>query len=86
MLRKYSQITDQSQYCLTFQKILERLVFNRCTEFIENNNILNAKQFGFTAHHSTSMAIMQVVDKINDAVEKKKRNDNWGLFIFIKGF
>ena len=67
-----------------FSKILERLVFNRCTEFIENNKILHAKQFGFRAHHSTSMAIMQVVDKINDAVEKK-RNDNWGLFRFIKG-
>ena len=34
-----------------FSKILERLVFNRCTEFIENNKILNAKQFGFRAHH-----------------------------------
>ena len=31
-----------------FSKILERLVFNRCTEFIENNKILNAKQFGYT--------------------------------------
>ena len=56
-----------------FSKILERLVFNRCTEFIENNNILNPKQFGFRASHSISMAIMQVVDKINDAVEKKKK-------------
>ena len=55
-----------------FSKILERLVFNRCTEFIENNKILNAKQFGFRVHHSTSMAIMQVVDKINDAVEKNE--------------
>ena len=55
-----------------FSKILERLVFNRCTEFIENNRILNVKQFGFRAHHSNSMAIMQVVDKINDAVEKNE--------------
>ena len=55
-----------------FSKILERLAFNRCTKFIENNKILNAKQFGFRAHHSTSMARMQVVDKINDAVEKNE--------------
>ena len=55
-----------------FSKILERLVFNICTEFIENNKILNAKQFGFRAHDSTSMAIMQVVDKINDEVEKNE--------------
>ena len=50
-----------------FSKILEK-----CIEFIENNNILNAKQFGFRAHHSTYMAIMQLVDKINNAVEKNE--------------
>ena len=55
-----------------FSKILERLIFNRCIEFIENNNILNAKQVGFRAHHSTYMAIMQLVDKINNAVEKNE--------------
>ena len=55
-----------------FSKILERLIFNRCIEFIENNNILNAKQFGFRAHHSTYMAIMQLVHKINNAVEKNE--------------
>ena len=55
-----------------FSKILERLIFNRCIEFIEKNNILNAKQFGFRAHHSTYMAIMQLVDKINNAVEKNE--------------
>ena len=55
-----------------FSKILERLIFNRCIEFIENNNILNAKQFGFRAHHSTYVAIMQIVDKIDNAVEKNE--------------
>ena len=48
------------------------MIFNRCIEFIENKNILNAKQFGFRAHHSTYMAIMQLVDKINNAVEKNE--------------
>jgi len=54
-----------------FSKILERLVFNRSIDFINNNNILNPKQFGFRANHSTSMAIMQLVDKITNATEKK---------------
>ena len=39
----------------------------------ENNSILNAKKIGLRAHHSTAMAIMQVVDNINDAVEKTKQ-------------
>ena len=60
-----------------FSKILERLVFNRCIEFIDNNKILNHKQYGFRKNHSTYMAIMQLVDKINNAVEKK-RNYSWG--------
>ena len=52
-----------------FSKILERLIFDRCIEFIDKNNILNDKQYGFRAHHSTSMAIMQLVDKIANVVE-----------------
>ena len=55
-----------------FSKILERLLFNRCIEFIDDNNILNPKQYGFRKHHSTYMAIMQLVDKINNAVEKNE--------------
>ena len=30
-----------------FSKILERLVFDRCTDYIDTNGILNDKQFGF---------------------------------------
>ena len=56
--------------CLS--KVLERLVFNRCIEFIDNNNLLNEKQFGFRAKHSTYMAIMQLIDKVNNAVERNK--------------
>ena len=52
-----------------FSKILERLIFNRCIEFIDKNNVLNDKQYGFRAHHSTSMTIMQLVDKIANAVQ-----------------
>ena len=36
-----------------FSKILERLVFNRCMDYINKNNLLNEKQFGFRPNHST---------------------------------
>ena len=47
-----------SNYCPVsvlpyFSKILERLVFNRCMDYIDNNNLLNEKQFGFRPNHST---------------------------------
>ena len=54
-----------------FSKILERLMFNRCMDYIDKNDILNEKQFGFRSNHSTNMAIIELVDKVTKAVEKK---------------
>ena len=62
-----------------FSKILERLIFDRCIDFIDANEILNDKQFGFRPKHSTSMAISQLVDKINTAVEKNETT--LGIFL-----
>ena len=55
-----------------FSKILERLIFNRCMDYINNYNILNEKQFGFRPKHSTYMAIIELVDKIANAVERNE--------------
>ena len=55
-----------------FSKILERLVFNRCVEYIDLHEILNDKQFDFRPNHSTYMAIIQLVDKITNAVERNE--------------
>jgi len=55
-----------------FSKILERLVFNRCMSYINNQNILNEKQFGFRSNHSTYMAILELVDKISTSVENNE--------------
>lgn len=62
-----------------FSKILERLVFNRCVDFIDSREIRNNKQFGFRPKHSTYMAIAQLVDKINTAVEKNE--STIGIFL-----
>ena len=55
-----------------FSKILERLVFNRCINYINKYNLLNEKQFGFRPNHSTYMAIIELVDKVANAIEKKE--------------
>ena len=41
-------------------------------KFINENDLLYEKQFGFRANHSTEMAIILLVDKINNAVEENK--------------
>ena len=55
-----------------FSKILERLLFDRCSSYINKYHILNDNQFGFRPGHSTAMAILEVVDKISNAVENNK--------------
>ena len=47
-------------------------VFDRCVDYLNTHEILNDKQFGFRPKHSTYMAIAQLVDKINSAVEKNE--------------
>ena len=64
-----------------FFKILERLVFNRCIQYFDTHNILNKQQYGFRANHSTFMTVMQLIDKINHAVEGKK--SSIGMFLDI---
>ena len=62
-----------------FSKILERLVYNRLSKFLTNFNLLSDDQFGFRSHHSTDMAIIQLVDKLTDAACNKM--STVGVFI-----
>jgi len=55
-----------------FSKILERAMHNRLSDFMESNAILYNKQFGFRKNHSTTHAIIEVVDKITEALDQRK--------------
>ena len=54
----------------TFNKILEKLVFYRLINFINKNNLLYNKQFGFRSKHSTLQAVLSITDKIQCAIEE----------------
>ena len=52
-----------------FSKVLERLMYNRLFDYINENRLLYKYQFGFQKGKSTNMAIILLVDKISEALE-----------------
>ena len=43
-----------------FNKLLEKLMYNRMLNYLEQKHILYEKQFGFRAKHSTNQAILKL--------------------------
>jgi len=54
-------------------------MYNRLNNYMVMNNLLTDSQFGFKEKHSTSMAILRLVDQI--ATEIDKGNVTLGVFI-----
>uniref|UniRef100_A0A3Q3AH61 Reverse transcriptase domain-containing protein n=1 Tax=Kryptolebias marmoratus TaxID=37003 RepID=A0A3Q3AH61_KRYMA len=55
-----------------FSKILEKLFVIRLDTFIDKNNILSSSQYGFRANNSTSMALMELIEQITNAIDQKQ--------------
>ena len=55
-----------------FSKILEKIMYKRLITYLENNNILSDKQYGFRERHSTYMALVELVDKVTEELDNKK--------------
>ena len=60
-------------------KILEKMMHTRLTNFLTKNNILFSKQFGFRKQHSTSHALLSLVNKLYTALD----NGEFGCAVFI---
>ena len=56
--------------CLS--KILERIMYNRLYTFLNENNLLYEKQFGFQAAHSTDHAIVELANQIYSKFNENK--------------
>ena len=65
-----------------FSKILEKLFCKRLNEFIDKNKLLSDSQYGFRSNRSTSLAILELVEEISTALDKK--NYTVGVFIDLK--
>ena len=58
----------QYQYCLSM--ILEKLVYNRTVTFLDKHNLIFDNQYGFRPNYSTSIALVDLTDKIVKAFEE----------------
>ena len=62
-----------------FSKIVERIVYKRLNSFLNKSKILSCNQYGFRKNHSTAYALIQLYDKLSNAIDQGKVT--LGLFI-----
>ena len=55
-----------------FSKVVEKIIAERLSEFLENNNFFNLKQFGFRPHVSTNHAVLSIVNHISQKLNENK--------------
>ena len=66
-----------------FSKFLEKVIHNRLLNYITNLGIFCNNQYGFRKGHSTSLALVDLYDKISSAIDRKEHSV--GIFFrFIK--
>ena len=51
-------------------KIIEKIVFSRVFSFLETNNIIYKLQYGFRPKYSTNHALINITEKIRDALDQ----------------
>ena len=55
-----------------FSKMLESIMYNTLYKYLNKNNLLYCKQFGFQKEYSPEHAILQVVEQINQSFGKNE--------------
>ena len=65
-----------------FDKLLEKLMYNRLDSFLHNHNIFYKYQFGFRKNHATTNALTEVIDYIYKSPDEG--NYVFGIYIDLK--
>ena len=65
---------DYNNYCPIYllsniEKILEKLMYKRLYNFLNNNNIICNLQFGFRQQYSISHALINITENIGKALD-----------------
>jgi hypothetical protein len=64
------------------EKIIEKIMYSRLIDFLNKNNILFPRQFGFRRGHSTSHALLSITERIFQALDRGQVA--CGVFIDLK--
>ena len=56
-----------------FDKLLERIMYHRLYSYLQKHSILYRYQFGFRHNHSTSLALIEVVDNILQHLDNNEK-------------
>ena len=68
-----------------FSKIFEKLLYNRLYDFLDKNNVLYKRQFGFRRQHLTTHALNTAITTVTAVLDKNYKS--LGIFIdFSKAF
>ena len=57
-----------------FNKLLEKMVYNRLSNCLEKRQLIYSKEFGFRSHHSTGHAVLSIIDKVQKAIKDRGGN------------
>ena len=55
-----------------FSTFLERIMFNRIFAYLDDFGVLSDNQYGFRTKYSTSLALVDMCDKISSAIDRKE--------------
>jgi len=73
---KKRSLASLNNYCPVsllsiFNKLLEKFVFNRLSNYLEKRHLIYSKQFGFRSHYSTVHAVLSIFNKVQKAIEDR---------------
>ena len=89
-LYKKTDNTNMSNYrlialLLSISKILKKVIMLQFTKYLDENNLICEKQYGFRKNHSTEYATLHIVDNLNYQLAANKTPVN-GYLALSKAF
>ena len=56
----------------SFSKILEKIIYNRLTNFLNKHEIIHKHQYGFREHHSTELAVSDILSTCYKSIQNNQ--------------